>query len=39
MSARPLIPRRKLFGNPTYVGAKSSPDGQWLSWLALSMTF
>lgn len=34
MSARPLIPRRKLFGNPTYVGAKLSPDGQLLSWLA-----
>ena len=34
MSARPLIPRRKLFGNPTYVGAKLSPDGRLLSWLA-----
>ncbi|MGY8661252.1 S9 family peptidase [Bradyrhizobium sp. UFLA05-109] len=34
MSPRPLIPRRKLFGNPTYVGAKLSPDGRRLSWLA-----
>lgn len=29
-----LIPRRKLFGNPTRAQAKISPDGQWLSWLA-----
>lgn len=34
MSARPLIPRRKLFDNPTFLGAKLSPDGQLLSWLA-----
>jgi dipeptidyl aminopeptidase/acylaminoacyl peptidase len=34
MSARPLIPRRKLFDNPTFLGAKLSPDGQHLSWLA-----
>ncbi|WFU79018.1 S9 family peptidase [Bradyrhizobium sp. CIAT3101] len=34
MSARPLIPRRKLFDNPTFFGAKLSPDGQLLSWLA-----
>ncbi|WP_035663961.1 S9 family peptidase [Bradyrhizobium sp. Ec3.3] len=34
MSPRPLIPRQKLFGNPTYVGAKLSPDGRLLSWLA-----
>ena len=34
MSARPLIPRRKLFDNPTFFGAKLSPDGQSLSWLA-----
>lgn len=29
-----LIPRKKLFGNPTRAQAKISPDGQWLSWLA-----
>jgi dipeptidyl aminopeptidase/acylaminoacyl peptidase len=34
MSVRPLIPRRKLFDNPTFFGAKLSPDGQLLSWLA-----
>jgi len=34
MSGRPLIPRRKLFDNPTFFGAKLSPDGQLLSWLA-----
>jgi dipeptidyl aminopeptidase/acylaminoacyl peptidase len=34
MSARALIPRRKLFDNPTFFGAKLSPDGQLLSWLA-----
>jgi dipeptidyl aminopeptidase/acylaminoacyl peptidase len=34
MSARALIPRRKLFDNPTFSGAKLSPDGQLLSWLA-----
>ena len=34
MSARPLIPRRKLFDNPTFFGVKLSPDGQLLSWLA-----
>jgi dipeptidyl aminopeptidase/acylaminoacyl peptidase len=34
MSARPLIPRRTLFDNPTFFGAKLSPDGQLLSWLA-----
>ena len=34
MSARPLIPRRKLFDNPTFFGAKLSPDGRLLSWLA-----
>jgi acylaminoacyl-peptidase len=31
---RPLIPRRKLFDNPTFFGAKLSPDGQQVSWLA-----
>ena len=34
MSVRPLIPRRKLFDNPTFFGVKLSPDGQSLSWLA-----
>lgn len=34
MSARQLIPRRKLFDNPTFFDAKLSPDGRWLSWLA-----
>jgi dipeptidyl aminopeptidase/acylaminoacyl peptidase len=29
-----LIPRKKLFGNPTRAQARISPDGQWLSWLA-----
>lgn len=33
-TARPLIPRRKLFDNPTFLGAKISLDGQWISWLA-----
>ena len=30
----PLIPRAKLFGNPTRAQAQISPDGRWLSWLA-----
>jgi acetyl esterase/lipase len=30
----PLIPRAKLFGNPTRAQARISPDGRWLSWLA-----
>src|SRR5688500_16834578 len=30
----PLIPREKLFGNPTKVQGRLSPDGQWLSWIA-----
>jgi dipeptidyl aminopeptidase/acylaminoacyl peptidase len=34
MSPRPLIPRRKLFDNPTFFGAQLSPDGRWISWLA-----
>jgi dipeptidyl aminopeptidase/acylaminoacyl peptidase len=34
MPARPLIPRRKLFDNPTFLNAKLSPDGRLLSWLA-----
>ena len=33
-TARPLIPRRTLFDNPTFFGAKISPDGRWISWLA-----
>jgi dipeptidyl aminopeptidase/acylaminoacyl peptidase len=33
-SAAGLIPRKKLFGNPTRAQARVSPDGQWLSWLA-----
>jgi dipeptidyl aminopeptidase/acylaminoacyl peptidase len=32
--ARSLIPRRTLFDNPTFFGAKISPDGRWISWLA-----
>jgi hypothetical protein len=31
---RSLIPRRILFDNPTFFGAKISPDGRWISWLA-----
>jgi Tol biopolymer transport system component len=34
MPVRSLIPRRKLFDNPTFLGAKLSPDGRLLSWLA-----
>ena len=34
MAERPLIPRTLLFGNPSRVEAKISPDGQWLTWLA-----
>ena len=30
----PLIPREALFGNPTRAGGQSSPDGQWLAWMA-----
>ena len=33
-TARLLIPRRTLFDNPTFFGAKMSPDGRWISWLA-----
>jgi dipeptidyl aminopeptidase/acylaminoacyl peptidase len=33
-TARSLIPRRTLFDNPTFFGAKLSPDGRWISWLA-----
>lgn len=34
MTTRSLIPRRALFDNPTFFGAKISPDGRWISWLA-----
>src|SRR5215470_7045087 len=34
MPARPLIPRRTLFDNPAFFGAKLSPDGRFVSWLA-----
>jgi len=30
----PLIERAKFFGNPSKVGARISPDGLWLSWIA-----
>lgn len=30
----PLIPREKIFGNPTKVQGRLSPDGKWLSWIA-----
>jgi len=30
----PLIPRARLFGNPTRASGRISPDGRWLSWLA-----
>jgi dipeptidyl aminopeptidase/acylaminoacyl peptidase len=33
-TTRSLIPRRILFDNPTFFGAKISPDGRWISWLA-----
>lgn len=32
--AVPLIERAKIFGNPSKTGAKLSPDGKWLSWIA-----
>lgn len=34
MPVHPLIPRRKLFDNPTFFGAQLSPDGSRISWLA-----
>jgi acylaminoacyl-peptidase len=34
LTTRSLIPRRALFDNPTFFGAKISPDGRWISWLA-----
>jgi dipeptidyl aminopeptidase/acylaminoacyl peptidase len=30
----PLIPREKLFGNPSRAAGRLSPDGKWLSWIA-----
>ncbi|MEO8079019.1 MAG: alpha/beta fold hydrolase, partial [Caldimonas sp.] len=30
----PLIARSKIFGNPSKVGGRLSPDGRWLSWIA-----
>jgi dipeptidyl aminopeptidase/acylaminoacyl peptidase len=33
-SARTLIPRRKLFGNVSFMDGKLSPDGRLLSWIA-----
>jgi dipeptidyl aminopeptidase/acylaminoacyl peptidase len=30
----PLIPREKIFGNPTRAAGRLSPDGRWLSWIA-----
>ncbi|HEY1182123.1 MAG TPA: hypothetical protein VGE56_07460, partial [Rhodocyclaceae bacterium] len=32
----PLIERTKLFGNPTSLDARLSPDGKWLAWIAPS---
>ena len=29
----PLIERSRIFGNPSKVGGRISPDGQWLSGL------
>jgi dipeptidyl aminopeptidase/acylaminoacyl peptidase len=34
MPGRPLIPRRTLYDNPAFFGAKLSPDGRFVSWLA-----
>ena len=34
MPTHPLIPRRMLFDNPAFFGAKLSPDGRFVSWLA-----
>jgi dipeptidyl aminopeptidase/acylaminoacyl peptidase len=30
----PLIPREKIFGNPSQAQGRLSPDGKWLSWIA-----
>ena len=29
----PLIPREKIFGNPSQTAGRLSPDGRWLSWI------
>ena len=34
VSAPPLIERSKLFGNPSRIAGRASPDGKWLSWIA-----
>ena len=34
VAAVPLIERSRLFGNPSKVGGRISPDGLWLSWIA-----
>lgn len=34
VSPAPLIERANIFGNPTKIGGRLSPDGQWLSWIA-----
>jgi dipeptidyl aminopeptidase/acylaminoacyl peptidase len=33
-TSAPLIPREKIFGNPTQTAGRLSPDGKWLSWIA-----
>jgi len=33
-TSAPLIERAKLFGNPSRVAGKLSPDGKWLAWIA-----
>ncbi|HEX8214530.1 MAG TPA: prolyl oligopeptidase family serine peptidase, partial [Allosphingosinicella sp.] len=30
----PLIPREKLFGNPSQTAGRLSPDGKYISWIA-----
>ncbi|MFI4975747.1 MAG: S9 family peptidase [Caulobacterales bacterium] len=30
----PLIERAKIFGNPSRVAGRLSPDGRWLAWIA-----
>jgi dipeptidyl aminopeptidase/acylaminoacyl peptidase len=30
----PLIPREKIFGNPSQTAGRLSPDGKYLSWIA-----
>jgi dipeptidyl aminopeptidase/acylaminoacyl peptidase len=33
-TSAPLIPREKIFGNPSQTAGRLSPDGKWLSWIA-----